>query len=104
MMIKKINTLIAIATSSKIELRAVSTLFVPHYTKIQKRIRLHAKNILVSINRMIEIGKYILAFLNATIKISCSIAILMYASSGLHPIKISQSGWTCYDLLPIRLA
>ena len=98
------NTIIAISTSSKTVLRAASIIVVPHYTKIQKRIRSHATNILVAINRMIEIGKYILAFLNATIKISCSIAILMYASSGLHPIKISQSGWTCYDLLPIRLA
>lgn len=104
MMLIKNNALIAISTSSKTILRTASILFAPHCTKIQKNIRSRAVNMLVSIYRMIEIGKYILAFLNATIKISCSIAILMYASGGLLPIKISQSSWKCYDLVPIRLA
>ena len=80
-------------------LRNVSMAIMPCYSKIQER----ASELIASINRMIEIGKYIIAFLNAMIKVSCSLAILMYASSGLYPIKIAQSGWKCYDLLPIQL-
>jgi len=97
---RNINTIMAVIRSPHAILRNVRMVIMPSHTKIQERV----SALIVSINRMIEIGKYIIAFLNATIKVSCSIAILMYASSGLHPIKIAQSGWKYYDLLPNRSA
>lgn len=99
MMLRNINTLMAVIRSPNAILRNASMIIIPCCDKIQERV----SALIVSINKMIEIGKYIIAFLNATIKISCSLAILMYASSGLYPIKIAQSGWKCYGLLPIQL-